>query len=283
MNILRRYALAAVMFFLWLISCSLHFESPPPSPEAEAPAATAVEPLPLSPREELLCLPLWGASEELSFQQDRTGNLNGLPFAWRLEGEKLSLSFFPGCSVGGELNLRYVHPGSRAEIKNDEYRFCVSSLLSFSNMEKRTEARREAELAAQKAAGESIAQMALSFVGYNYKYGGKSPETGFDCSGLVYYIYGQHGYSLQRVADEQAKQGRHLEPDEIMPGDLLAFFTSGKYVGHVGIYVGYGYYVHAMGAAYGVQLTALDDPYLPRVYEGRRLIGCEELYTVPAA
>lgn len=127
--------------------------------------------------------------------------------------------------------------------------------------------------------GREIADFALDFLGGKYKYGGKSPETGFDCSGLVYYVYDHFGYRIERIANDQAKQGVKVEPDELMPGDLIAFYKSENYVGHVGIYIGAGYYIHAQGEAYGVVLSSLDDPYLQRKYEARRFIGCTELLT----
>lgn len=127
--------------------------------------------------------------------------------------------------------------------------------------------------------GKKIAEYALQYLGTKYKYGGKTPETGFDCSGFVYYVYMQFGYELERVADDQAKQGAEVPEGELMPGDLVAFYKGASYVGHVGIYVGDGWYIHAAGEAYGVVLTSLDDPDLKREYTARRLVGCEELMT----
>lgn len=124
--------------------------------------------------------------------------------------------------------------------------------------------------------GQEAANLCFAQIGQKYKYGGKSPETGFDCSGLVWYVYSQLGYTLERVANYQAKQGILIEEEKMQPGDLLCFGAPG-YVGHVGIYVGEGCYIHAMGAEFGVVLTPLDDPYLKRTYEVRRIVGCEWL------
>ena len=97
----------------------------------------------------------------------------------------------------------------------------------------------------------------------------------------MYYIYEQFGYRLERVANDQAQQGVEIEHDALIPGDLLAFYTSGKYVGHIGIYMGSGYYIHAMGEAYGVVLTSLENGYSQREFDVRRIIGCEELLISP--
>lgn len=107
----------------------------------------------------------------------------------------------------------------------------------------------------QGITGQDIADLAMQFVGYNYKYGGIDPETGFDCSGLVYYCYGRYGISLYRTADDQTRNGVHAEPDSLLPGDILCFYQSSSWVGHVGIYVGNGQYVHAEGSATGVVLA----------------------------
>lgn len=134
-------------------------------------------------------------------------------------------------------------------------------------------------MSAEEQLGREIADFALNFLGSKYKYGGKTPEEGFDCSGLVYYVYSQFGYSLARVANDQARQGEEVAPEDLRAGDVLAFYSGKDYVGHVGIYIGNGYYLHAMGSAYGVVLTSLDDPFLERVYVARRFIGCDELFT----
>ena len=125
---------------------------------------------------------------------------------------------------------------------------------------------------------QKIADYSLNFWGAKYKYGGDSlEEGGFDCSGLVYQCYGMAGYALERVAAQQAKQGVEIPPEQLWPGDVLCFKTSGNYVGHVGIYLGEGYYIHAMGEQYGVVVNSLEDPYLKRTFTARRYVGCEEL------
>ena len=121
------------------------------------------------------------------------------------------------------------------------------------------------------ATGQAVADFAQMYVGYSYVYGAASPETGFDCSGLVYYVYQQFGYTLNRVAAAQALNGTHVDHSDIEPGDILCFYTSGTYIGHVGIYIGDGQYVHAQSTATGVVTSPLSDR--GDRYEARRILA----------
>lgn len=126
---------------------------------------------------------------------------------------------------------------------------------------------------ASSATGQQIASYACQYVGYAYRWGGTSPDTGFDCSGLVQYVYKQFGYSLNRVAADQAKNGRHVEASELQPGDILCFYSGSSYIGHVGIYIGNGQFVHASNSTTGVIISSLAGYYVSRGFEARRIIG----------
>jgi len=119
--------------------------------------------------------------------------------------------------------------------------------------------------------GVEVADFACQYVGYNYKWGEESPETGFDCSGLVYYVYQQFGYTLNRTSSAMASNGTHVEPDSLEPGDVLCFYTSGTYMGHVGIYIGDGEYVHSQDAATGVIISPLSERKYG--FEARRILS----------
>lgn len=230
----------------------------------------------LSPAWQLLTLAEWSADDDdkaLTFGEDGTGAYAAAPFDWTEADGAVTLRFFPGCMVGAERTAKLDSSGGTLRLTLDEAAFTPAFLAP---------PNKEAEPAvpqptAEELLGQQIAEYASGYIGAKYKYGGKSPETGFDCSGFVYYIYEQFGYRLERVANDQAQQGVEIEHDALIPGDLLAFYTSGKYVGHIGIYMGSGYYIHAMGSAYGVVLTSLDDAYSQRDYTARRIIGCDEL------
>ena len=78
---------------------------------------------------------------------------------------------------------------------------------------------------------------AESQIGTPYVWGGTSPKTGFDCSGLVVWAYGLAGVVVPRVANDQWHDEPHVAMDQLVPGDLV-FFGTGDYADHVGIYVG---------------------------------------------
>ena len=119
--------------------------------------------------------------------------------------------------------------------------------------------------------GQQIAQYAVQFVGCPYSWGGASP-AGFDCSGLVYYVYSQFGVTLNRVAQEQAENGVHVDPSDLQPGDILCFYSGSSYIGHAGIYIGFGMFVHAQNSATGVVITELAGHYADRGFEARRIV-----------
>lgn len=126
--------------------------------------------------------------------------------------------------------------------------------------------------------GEEIAQYALQFNGYRYNYGGMDPSTGFDCSGLVYYVFRQFGYKLNRVAEGQALNGSKVEKQEdLLPGDIVCFsWITSSYINHVGIYIGDGKFIHAMDSAHDVLITKLDEYLETHRCVMRRIVGAEE-------
>lgn len=126
---------------------------------------------------------------------------------------------------------------------------------------------------ASSASGREVADYALQYVGTPYHWGGVDPSTGFDCSGFAYYVYKHFGYTLNRVASEQALNGRHAENADLQPGDLICFYSGGSYIGHVGIYVGNNLFVHAATSSTGVITSELTGYYARRGFEVRRIVG----------
>jgi peptidoglycan DL-endopeptidase CwlO len=99
------------------------------------------------------------------------------------------------------------------------------------------------------------ATIALRYLGIPYLWGGASPATGFDCSGLVMYVYAQLGISLPHYAAAQYQLGTAVDRSQLLPGDLV-FFDA---LDHVGIYIGNGQFVHAPQTGDVVKITALAD------------------------
>jgi cell wall-associated NlpC family hydrolase len=115
---------------------------------------------------------------------------------------------------------------------------------------------------------------ALSLVGTPYKYGGQSPDTGFDCSGLVQYLFNEvWGVALPRRTQEMSRIGSMVDRDELLPGDLVFFDTLREPYSHVGIYVGNQRFVHAPSTGGRVQVVALNGRYWARRYNGARRIA----------
>ncbi|QWF72437.1 C40 family peptidase [Methylomonas paludis] len=103
---------------------------------------------------------------------------------------------------------------------------------------------------------------ALQLQGQPYVMGGESPDEGFDCSGLVYYVYNKQGLKLPRDTWSLGNQLPSVQMDERQPGDLVFFSIGQRPLSHVGIYVGDDRFVHAASKHRGkVIVSDLKDPY----------------------
>ena len=123
------------------------------------------------------------------------------------------------------------------------------------------------------ANGLTIMNMALTYQGVPYVWGGHSP-SGFDCSGLIYYCALQNGLSIPRCADTQYFEGNgyHVDYEQLMPGDLVFFSSDSSYdIEHVGIYIGGNQFVHASSGAGYVTISTIADYYSRNYYSAMRL------------
>ena len=122
--------------------------------------------------------------------------------------------------------------------------------------------------------GSAIVDYAKKYLGYKYVSGGSSPEKGFDCSGFTQYIFKNFGIQLNRASRDQIKNGTPVERNNIQLGDIVLFNDdSNKTIGHVGIYIGDGNFIHASNPSDGVKITSLSTSYYKTRYVGaRRLI-----------
>lgn len=120
--------------------------------------------------------------------------------------------------------------------------------------------------------GQDIVSFAETFLGVPYVYGGTSP-SGFDCSGLVYYCYKHYGYSVNRTAAGLAYSGITVSSSALQVGDIILFTsTDGSYVGHTGIYIGNGQFIHAPHTGDVVKISNLSDTYYTNHYWGARRV-----------
>lgn len=133
---------------------------------------------------------------------------------------------------------------------------------------------------AAMALRDSIVSMARAQSGFRYVYGGTTPRSGFDCSGLVKFVLAALDIDVPRTADRQSKVGIAVptEIDRLKPGDLLTF-GSAKRVSHIGIYVGNGKFVHASttaGRVIETSLTRRSNPLVRKWRGARRLVAVAE-------
>lgn len=120
--------------------------------------------------------------------------------------------------------------------------------------------------------GQQVVDKALSYLGVKYVYGGASP-SGFDCSGLSYYVYKQFGVTLNRSSSAQTSNGYKVSKSELVPGDLVFFSSPGSSsVGHVGIYIGGGQMVHSVKPGRSVEIDTINSGYYSTYYWGARRI-----------
>jgi cell wall-associated NlpC family hydrolase len=119
----------------------------------------------------------------------------------------------------------------------------------------------------QETPGTRVARTAVEYVGIPYKYGGDSPRTGFDCSGLVFYSHQRVGLDVPRTAAQQSVAAKPVTT-ALRPGDLVFFRINSREVDHVGIYLGGGRFLHAPREGRVVSAAYLDDPYYRARFSG---------------
>ncbi|MBA3475626.1 MAG: C40 family peptidase [Actinobacteria bacterium] len=121
---------------------------------------------------------------------------------------------------------------------------------------------------ADASRGAQVVSIAMRYLGIPYKWGGASPSSGFDCSGLTMYVFAQIGVSLPHYAAAQYGLGRPVSRSELAPGDLVFF----RGLGHMGMYIGGGSFIHAPRTGDVVKISSISEPYRVANWVGARRV-----------
>lgn len=118
-----------------------------------------------------------------------------------------------------------------------------------------------------------LAVEAMSLMGIKYVYGGNTPETGLDCSGLVRYVFkAALGTDLPRTSAEISKVGEKVDSRDLQPGDLVFYNTLRRGFSHVGIYLGDSKFIHSPSAGGEVRIESMNIAYWKKRFSGARRI-----------
>ncbi len=126
---------------------------------------------------------------------------------------------------------------------------------------------------------------ALSLLGVNYRFGGSTPASGLDCSGLVMYVFNEvTGLKLPRRSDDMSRVGGSIDKSELQAGDLVFFNTMRFPFSHVGIFIGNGQFVHAPSTGSTVRVESMNLAYWQSRFNGaRRLLPGESMAMTPSS
>jgi cell wall-associated NlpC family hydrolase len=192
------------------------------------------------------------------------------------------LALFPRVRYGRCMNItnsgrthRFVSAGSPRRLRSVcccllSAVLAVASACAFKNAPDEPEASR----AASSATEQDVVVAARKGLGTPYRFGGTSPQTGFDCSGLVLWSYEQVGIRLPRSAREQIRFGMPVQrKEDLKPGDIVVFKGIRSRTGwHSGIYAGNGKFIHSPSNGKVVTESGMDEDYFARRFAGARRI-----------
>ena len=119
--------------------------------------------------------------------------------------------------------------------------------------------------------GQEVMLFALGLLDTGYRFGGKNPSAGLDCSGMVSYVFDKAiGYRVSGSAADIARQGRPINRDDLRPGDLVFFNTRNAPFSHVGLYIGDDRFIHAPSTNGRVRIDLLSTKYYAQRYDAAR-------------
>jgi cell wall-associated NlpC family hydrolase len=115
---------------------------------------------------------------------------------------------------------------------------------------------------------------AISMLGIHYRYGGNTPESGLDCSGLVRHVFKEAwGADLPRTSEEMSHVGQQVDRQDLQPGDLVFYDTLKRAFSHVGIYLGNNQFIHSPSTGGQVRIEYMDVRYWKQRFSGARRMG----------
>lgn len=121
--------------------------------------------------------------------------------------------------------------------------------------------------------GSEVVFYAMGLIDTGYRFGGKNPEAGLDCSGMVSYVFDQAlGLKVSGSAADIARHGRPIERSDLRPGDLVFFNTQNRPFSHVGIYIGSNRFVHAPSSNGRVRIEQLNSRYFAQRFDAARSV-----------
>lgn len=182
--------------------------------------------------------------------------------------KKCLMILFAGLLLSGTANVQAA-PASGY----NQFMHSLDSIIAGATMPVADEQLIASRLPAQ-ASGQAAQVLAVArdMLGQPVVWGGASPAQGFDCSGLVQYVYRQAGISLPRTADLQFLVGRAVSPSALQPGDLVYFTTYEPGASHVGIYIGGSKFIHTSFSQGVVAVGDMNDSYFVQRYYGAKRV-----------
>ena len=159
---------------------------------------------------------------------------------------------------------------------------CLSAAAAVASASEDAYAEKDSSIFERYASNaQELVVRALSFVGVNYRHGGETPETGFDCSGLVRHVYRESlGLLLPRTSRDISRVGESVHRDALQPGDLVFFNTLRRGFSHVGIYLGEDRFVHAPAKGGEVRIEDMRKAYWVKRFNGARRIAAADFDAV---
>lgn len=163
----------------------------------------------------------------------------------------------------------------------------LTAACGFAHADETVEHQEPAQTSSQtvnwSGAMQEILFSALRLTGVQYRYGGISPETGFDCSGFVKYVFGQAAnLTLPHGARAISQLGQAIPLEQLKPGDLVFFNTLKSAFSHVGIYLGDGRFIHAPASGGSVSIASMENRYWASRFNGARRLPVSATQTTGA-